>query len=298
MKFFNYLMMAALCLMTASCSNEDQDVQTQTSEEVLVPVMVRVNGFSISQEEFPGTRATTPVGEYNGVKALTLAFYKSDGTEVFKHTQLRDDNTTFTTFGVFICYLPQENYTMVVIANGGDNAITLTNKTLATYGENRVMDTFAATKAVNITNTNAVNVTATLDRVVSAVAVRSTDNRPAGVTHLRFTYSKGGKSFNPTTGLATSNTGFVNLMGLSGNVGSTTYSGGYLFLASNTQTMDVTIETLDADENVLFSKTITDVPLERNRQTTLTGAIYSSAVVSANSFLISGTWLTENNVEF
>ena len=299
MKFISYLMMAALCLMTLSCSNEEQDVQKQTSENVLVPVTVHVDGFSVSQEDFPATRATTDVGEYNGVKALTLAFYKSDGTEVFKHTQLRDDNTTFTTFGDFTCYLPRENYTMVVIANGGDNAVTLTNKTSATYGENRVMDTFAASKAVNITSTNVVNVTATLNRIVSAVAVQSTDNRPVGVTSIRLTYSKGGKSFNPTTGLATSNTGFVNLMGLSGNPGSTTYLGGYLFLATDEQEMNVTIETLDADGAVLFSKTVNNVPLKRNQVTKLTGAIYTlDARVTASSFLISDGWLTENNVSF
>lgn len=295
MKFFNYLMMAALCLMTASCSNEDQDVQTQTSEEVLVPVMVRVNGFSISQEEFPTTRST-PASDYNGVKALTLAYYKSDGTEVYKHTQLREDQTTFTTFGVFSCYLPQNSYTMVVIANGGDNAVTLSSKTSATYGDNRVMDTFATTQVVNITSTNAVNLEPTLDRVVSALAVRSTDNRPAGVTHMRLTYSKGGKSFNPTTGLATSNTGFVNLMDFTGNPGSTTYSGGYLFLATDEQTMDVTIETLDDDENVMFTKTVSDVPLKRNRQTTLSGAIYSSA--TSASIKINSDWLTLTNVDF
>ena len=297
MKFISYLMMAALCLMTLSCSNEEQDVQTQISEDVLVPVTVRVDGFSISREEFPATRATA-VADYTNVKFLTLAFYASNGTEVFKHTQLRDDNTTFTTFGDFTCYLPQDNYTMVVIANGGDNAVTLTNKTSATFGENRVMETFLKTQTVNITSTAPVNLEPTLDRIVSAVAVRSTDTRPAGVTQLRLTYSKGGKSFNPSTGLATSNTGFVNLMGLSGNAGNTTYVGGYLFLATDEQTMDVTIETLDAEDNVLFSKTITDVPLERNRQTTLTGAIYSSAAVSARSFQINSDWLTENNVAF
>lgn len=296
MKFFNYLMMAALCLMTASCSNEDQDVQTQTSEEVLVPVMVRVNGFSISQEEFPGTRATTPASQYNGVKALTLAYYKSDGTEVYKHTQLREDNTTYTTFGVFSCYLPQNSYTMVVIANGGDHAVTLSSKTSATYGDNRVMDTFAASQAVVVNSTDAMNLDVTLDRIVSALAVQSTDNRPAGVTHMRLTFSKGGKSFDPTTGLATSNTGFVNLMAFTGNAGNTTYSGGYLFLATDEQTMDVTIETLDADENVLFSKTVTDVPLKRNRQTTLTGALYSRA--ASASIKINSDWLTEMNVNF
>ena len=144
------------------------------------------------------------------------------------------------------------------------------------------------------------NLNATLNRIVTAVAVQSTDNRPAEVTHMRFTYSAGGKSFSPATGLATSNTGFVTTMDYSpSSVGNKTFTGGYLFLASDVQTMDVTIETLDAaDGNVLFSKTITDVPLKRNRMTTLTGAIYSSANVTGSSFLIESDWIDAENVNF
>jgi hypothetical protein len=63
--------------------------------------------------------------------------------------------------------------------------------------------------------------------------------------------------------------------------------------------MDVTIETLDAaDGNVLFSKTITDVPLKRNRMTTLTGAIYSSVNVTGSSFQIDSDWIDAENVNF
>ena len=65
------------------------------------------------------------------------------------------------------------------------------------------------------------------------------------------------------------------------------------------ETMDVTIETLDAaDGNVLFSKTVTGVPLKRNRQTTLTGAIYSNARVNANSFEVNKDWIDPQNISF
>jgi len=60
--------------------------------------------------------------------------------------------------------------------------------------------------------------------------------------------------------------------------------------------MDVTIETLDDDENVMFTKTVSDVPLKRNRQTTLSGAIYSSA--TSASIKINSDWLTLTNVDF
>ena len=288
---------AGLCLLfAAACSTENET--PVFDDQAVAQVTVHTSGFEVSQQDFSGTRATA-VGDYTAVKMLTLAFYRvSDGTEVYKHTQNRDDNTTFTTFGQFSCYLPIGNYTMVVLANAGNNEITLTSPTQASWGTNNVMDTFVKTQAVNITSTSAVNLNATLERIVSAVAVQSTDVRPAGVTHMRFTFSAGGKNFNPTTGLATSNTGFVTTMSYTADPGSTTYTGGLLFLVTNEQTINVTIETLDAaDGNVLFSKTITDVPLMRNRITTLTGSIYS-ALASSGSFQINSDWLGSTNINF
>jgi hypothetical protein len=64
--------------------------------------------------------------------------------------------------------------------------------------------------------------------------------------------------------------------------------------------MDGTIETLDAEEHVVLSKTIEGVPLKRNRQTTLTGSLYgnSNASVSANSFMVNTSWLDAQNISF
>lgn len=291
---------AGLCLLMAavlsSCSTENES--PVFDDQAVAPVTVHTSGFDVSQQDFSGTR--TAVGDYAGVKMLTLAFYRvSDGKEVYKHTQYRDDNTTYTTFGEFSTTLPLSSYTMVVLAYGGNNVITLTSPTVATYGENRVLQTFSATQSVNITSTSALNLSATLNRIVSALNVRSTDNRPAEVTHMRLTYSAGGKGFNPTTGLATSNTGFVNLMDFTGAAGVTTSTGGYLFLATDEQTMDVTIETLNADGGVLFSKTVNDVPMKRNRATILTGAIYDvSAGATAGTFQINTDWLDDYNMNF
>ena len=291
---------AGVILLAASCSNERVELaENAVVERAVAPVTVSVSGFSITQEGFMGTRGTA-VGEYPGVNFLTLAFYDaSDGSQVFKQTQFKDNPAAGETFGQFSTTLAIGSYTMVVIANGGHNAVALTSPTEATYGENRVLDTFVNTQTVTVSSTAAVSVSATLDRVVTALAVLSTDNRPEGVTHMRLTYSGGGKGFNPTTGLATSNAGFVNLINYTGDPNTTTTSGGFLFLATDEQTMDVTIETLDAaDGNVLFSKTVTGVPMKRNRQTTLTGAIYSNARVEVNSFEISDGWIDAHNMNF
>ena len=295
------VIMAAMLLMATSCTSEQfEEVsipEVSVTEKALVTVSV--NGFSMEQQNFSRTRASS-VSTYEGVTALTLAFYQVDtGDEVYKHTQVRDDASTYTTaFGVFNCSLSIGNYTMVVVATGGTNTVTLTSPTSATYGEGRVRDTFAATQAVNITSSRALNLAATLDRMISALGVQSTDERPESVTKMRFTYSAGGKSFSPTSGLATSNGGFVDELVFSGDPNKTTFSGSYLFLAADVQTMNVTVETLDADDNVLFSKTFTDLEFQRNRVTKLTGAIYSTASVSANSFLVNTDWIDFVNINF
>lgn len=285
-----------ICLFTASsCSNENENmVNNVLPEETVAPVTVHVDEFSVEQGNFPGTRGTA-VGDYASLKVLTLAFYKN-GTEVCKYTQFMNDPSTYTTFGEFSCSLGLGSYTMVVLGYGGESAITLTSPTLATYTD-EVRDTFAATQEVTVTNSEAKNLTATLDRIVSLVAVISTDNRAADVTAIRTTLTGGSKSFNPTTGLATDNAGLVNTVTTTA-IGVTQIAN-YVFLATDEQTVNVTIETLDAGNNVLFSKTVNDVPLKRNRMTRLIGAMYSpSASVTAGSFELNTDWLTSYPISF
>jgi hypothetical protein len=79
--------------------------------------------------------------------------------------------------------------------------------------------------------------------------------------------------------------------------GTTTNTGTYLFLAIDEQTMNVTIETLNADGAVLFSKTVNNVPFKRDRQTILTGPLYSNSGVSVGSFMVNNEWITAYNMD-
>ena len=287
-----FLTLIAAVLLFAGCS-KDTDNNTNTAK-----VTVCVSDFTFSQTELPTGKSD--IVDYAGVKAITLAFYKSDGTEAYIHTQLKDDATTYTTFGEFTTSLTMGGYTMVVLGYGyydGD-LLELTSPTSAAYTSDHVRETFAATEDITITNCDAVNLTATLNRAIAKVQVVSTDTRTDDVVYIRTTFSAGGKSFNPTTGLATVNTGFANTVQGNGNTGQTTTATSYLFLATDEQTMDVTIETLDADGNTLFSKTVTNVPMRRNCLTTMTGAMYTNAGVSSGSFQINTEWLPGYDVPF
>ena len=267
-------------------------------KEALVPVRVHINEFSISQEEIP-SKTATDVADYTGVKAITLAFYTANGDEQYKVTQMRADATTYTTFGEFDLSLPMGSYTMVVLGyglNDGEPAITLTSPTAATFGENPARETFVATQVVNITNTDAVSLSATLNRIVSKLKIHSTDGCTENAVNVRTTFSAGGKAFNPTTGLATSNTGFINVLPIQSTVGNSTNSISYLFLTSDEQSMTVTIDVLDADGNSISHKVVENVPFKRNRMTVLTGSLYSAG--STGSFQVDTDWLPDAEVTF
>ena len=289
-------------LLAASCSKESiNEVINNTPEvadrDTLVPVHVHVNDFSIIQEDFPETRSNPQTPTASGVKAMTLAFYDGD-TEVFKTTQLKDDATQSATFGDFECALPMGSYTMVVLGYGyydGDELV-LTSPIQAAYTSDRSRETFAATETVNITTTEAVEVSATLSRIVARLQLVSSDGRTDNAINIRMTFSGGGKAFNPTTGLATVNTGFSNTVTIGANVGAKSNSAAYLFLDSDEQSMDVTIDVLNAAGNSISHKVLNSVPFKRNRSTKITGALYSAPVTS--SFLLDTDWLGETVISF
>ena len=303
MKYLKVFSAAFVLLAATSCSNESVNgvESADESQQALAPVTVSVSGFAVSQEEFSGgtTRAAEDVADYSGVKSLTLAFYRG-ATETYKTTQTRGAQDEGETFGEFSLSLPMGSYTMVVIGHGlndGEPPITLSSPTSATFGDNPARETFVTTQAVNITNTNAVDVSATMKRVVSKLQVQSSDTRTNPAYSVRMTFAAGGKSFSPTTGLATDNSGFSNAVAISTAVGASSLSNSYLFLATDERTMDVTIETLDEDGNVVFSKLVEDVPFKRNRVTKLTGAMYTNSGVSGG-FQVETAWLDEYDDTF
>lgn len=259
-----------------------------TSEATLsAKVTVTVNDFTISQEEFPETKDTP--ASYTGVKAMTLAFFDANGTEVYNTTQLRADNTTYTTFGEFSTELPMGSYTMIALGYGSEVPMTVTSATSATYTADRVRETFVASQAVNVTSTNPLTLNAELSRVVSKVIVRSTDTRTAGVDSVRVTFAAGGKGVNPQTGLASSNNGLSNCVAISSAVGAESSTISYLFLASDQQTMNLTVETIKPNGTVYSTRTVADVPLQRNKITVVQGPMYSTA--SGASFTLSTAYL-------
>ena len=61
--------------------------------------------------------------------------------------------------------------------------------------------------------------------------------------------------------------------------------------------MTVTIEALDADNNVLATKVVENVPFKRNRQTILRGKVFTAGTSGA-AFTLETAWLEDKTVDF
>ena len=276
-----------LVLLLTACSKESTATDTTTGTAT---VKVTFNDFSITTEDFPTKDA---VAAYTGVKAMTLAFFDAQGNAVYNTTQLRADNTTYTTFGEFSTELPMGSYTMVALGYGSEQPITLNGATEAVYTADRVRETFVVSQTVNVTSTNAMTINAAMDRVVSKVIVRSTDNRPSIVDSIRVTFSAGGKGVNPQTGLATTNSGFVNSVAPTTAVGATVSTINYLFLNTDQQTMSITVDALKADGTAVYHKVANAVPLQRNKVTVLRGQMFTAGANSG--FTVNASYLSDTN---
>lgn len=96
--------------------------------------------------------------------------------------------------------------------------------------------------------------------------------------------------------MASTNTGFSNVLLIQSALGNSTNSISYLFLDTDEQSMTVIIDVLDEDGESISHKVVNNVPLQRNRLTTLIGSIYSAG--AGTDFTVDTDWLPETEVPF
>ena len=188
---------------------------------------------------------------------------------------------------------------MVAVARYYDagDAFTLTSPTVAAYTSERPRETFTKVQSVTVTSATPLDLDVTLNRISSWLKIISTDGRPASATKIKTTFAKGGKSFDPSTGLATVDTGFWQTNNPSTAVGATIEVNAVPLLYTDEESMNITIEVLDADENVIGTKVVNNVPFKRNRVTKLTGAVFTAGTSGAG-FKLETTWLSDYNMDF
>ena len=215
------------------------------------------------------TRGTVAIGDY--FSRLAVQLFDEDGNKVFSQskTQTRDDDD----FGTLNVGLTAGVYTVVAVGHSSPVTPTIKSTELVQFTAKdgvKNSDTFCHFGQVTIAEDGGYH-ELKMNRVTAMVVFEFTDaSMPDGFAGLKIDYTGGSANFNPSTmqGCTKSNQSETR-----GNR-ATQYQVFTFPYLSGEGKLNVTLSVMDASQNVLTTKVLTDVPVTRNRITRCTGVLF------------------------
>lgn len=272
----------ALAAMFSGCK-KDAAVQMGT-------INVWVNPFTLIDEDLSGSKASAS----QAVTRIDAALFDNAGTCV---ASVNQDTSSGVAFGNVSFTVPNGSYTLVVIGHKSAASATITSATAVSFANDKLSDTYSATRAITVSGGVGQNLSMQLSRCVSMFVIRATDAVPAGVATIQTVFSAGGVTLNPTTGFAPNNTGRTSATTIPASRVGTTNLGvnSYLLLNTDPQNVNVTVNVLDSTSATMYSRTFTNVPFRRGHRISAIGPLFS--VDNAGTFTFDNTWI-EDTISF
>lgn len=266
-------LMLGIAAMLASCS-QNEELFTDKGNNTVQQVT-----FTLATDEKPQTRATT-----DGLRYVVAVYDEAGTTEVKQETTF--ENNSFTIM------LPPGTYKCLFWADYGStnyDATDLTSvKDLKSTEADANAEAFYASQSVEVSNGNQVNVT--LNRAVAKVILRETDVLPGSMT---VTYSRP-LSFNVADGTTTGTESDAKTLSIENEIHGTTDSpveiGSFYVLASADE---ANLDNFITQYNEEEKKTISNVPVQANYQTYITGK-YGAKLNQQFLIDVNTTWSTSN----
>ena len=269
----------ALCVF-ASCKKDFLGEAT---------VNLKVEQFSLISEDM-GSKASDPA------KRLDVAVYNT-ATEQIDTVYSQVKSVAVSNFGNMSIKLHAGAYKLIAVGHQDSTGCTITGPTLVTFNNNAVQDVFAHVEDVTVSNSTTQNILVALDRPVSLFRVKTTDVTPEGTAAFQFVYSAGGTQLNPTTNLSANNSGRTHAVTIpSSKIGQTISVKSYIIPNSNPQNINITVSSLNASNEAVYSHTFNNVSLAPNKQVTATGNFFCAD--NSSSFTFNTTWADSTGFSF
>ena len=193
-------------------------------------------------------------------------------------TKVKSINQTSTTegFGTASFTLTEGTYQVVVIAHSCDGTATISSPSKITFPNNVVSDTFYYYGELTVGSGEQTK-DLTLVRSVAKFHLEITDEMPNNVQTMRFYYTGGSSTFSARDGFGNVNSKqTVKIPVQASQRGKTTEWDLYTMPHDSTGVLKMTISALDANENVLYLRELSDIPVTINRITRCSISLFSS----------------------
>lgn len=293
MKILNYCFFLFVIGILSACSSESNSVD----DNALVPVQVTFSGLDVSVvpdgSRGSVTRATASEAK---VDRIALKIFDTSGKEIYSVVK---DNPNEEGFDKVKCLLHVGDYKFVAVAHKAktteSKAAVITSPTEATLGETNI-PSCVYSKVTNVTvsgnTTQSVNIEFG-KRITSSFELNVTDDYPDEIENVEIILNPSKYqaanpyAFNPSTGRAASaltyNASFnrksFSVESFTGKTLSIS-----LFLTSDEQKIDVTINMKKNDGTILYTRTLKDVTFRQHSSTIAKGTFFSSQVSGSFTF--------------
>jgi len=286
MKRLSYITIISALFALTSC---EKTVIDENSGNVLLQ-------FAPSSSD--ATRATVNIGDY--FAKLNVQLFTPDGQKVFDkvRTQLRTDDN----FGQLACQLSPGTYTVVAVGHSSKISASIKSTEMVQFtasdGE-KLTDTFCHCGTVSV-GSDGGQYSLTMHRVAAMLRFRLTDSpMPERFAHLEISYTGGSANFNPTTYEGCTKSTQSETRQRNATAVYEAYTFPYL---SKSCALKVTLSALASDGTIITTKTMTDVPVARNRITTYTGPLFTDGPTeitqTAFGFTVNPDWDGEDHYTF
>lgn len=293
MKITKALLLLSLVALFSCSSDEDATTATETQ-----PTTVNVTFTGLDISITPDQKANSPLrvsATQSGVTRIAFKVFDATGKVVYSEAKnVGSDND----FDHVVCPLHVGKYTFVAVAHKAkplDSPVaTVTSADESLLTESYVPKlVFAKTMDVTVAGNTTQNVTMEFGkRITTSFNLKVTDAYPDEVTKVRLTANSSKPkatspfAFSPATGFAPSDLSYTNTIIRAENLSSFTGKdiGLNFFLTSDEQKMDIVIAMLNDADEVLYTRTLSDLTFHRHSITRATGTFFTASTTTTFDF--------------
>lgn len=268
----------SITLILSGCVNKISD------DDTLPEIKERNVSFTIDYQmsgiDSPKTKVVSNLGSF----AKNLIFYDYvNGEKVQEKFYSSSDED----YGRIEIGLTDGDHTLVFVGHNSEEA----NFLYPNLSFDKIKDTFVYTSQLTVDSNTDSEQLITLSRAVGKILITATDAIPDDATALRISINSYYPTFDVSTlaasGDAKQEVRTFTYSSANKGVKNSTYSI-FCFANDKSYTTDMTIELLGANDNVLCSNSLHNVPIKKNSQTKITGALFS--FVAWGSIVVQGDW--------
>lgn len=281
-KLYNLLALILL-LSLSSCIKQFPENELVDGEKKSITFTVAaIDNFSANP--LSSTRGLVPINQV----ASKLSFILFDRDVKIQKV---DQESSDPDFGTLTMDVPKGNYSLVVIAHSGENNPSVSGPQKISFRNDSMSDTFCCFKTFTVDNDSETSVDLTMSRAVALFRLVMKDKIPDSVKFLDMKSYGGSLSLNPMTMFGVTNSNQLISYEITSNdrkeSGESVFKL-YSFPHEEYDTLRVTVNAVDGNDNVLASRVFTKVPIRRGYITTYSGDFFGKN--SDLTILVDTTW--------